>query len=181
MAGKPSFIILALVLVSWGGGQSAAAQVAHAIPRTETYTLTGQKLSLPSDLRERATILILGFGRHSQDATTAWERPVRLQLARLNLIQFYDMAMIAEVPSIMRSWVIRAIKHKVPEVVQPNFVPLTDDETEWKQAAGYSDGQSEAAYVMLVDRAGHIVWSTHEPFSPGLFAELRQRSELLVR
>lgn len=144
-------------------------------------TLTGQHLSLPKDLPERATVLIIGFGRHSQDATTAWEKPVRTQLARAGFIGFYDMAMIAEVPGFVRPMVLRAIKHQVPDVLKPNFIPLTDGEDAWKRAAGYVPDQSEAAYVLLVSRSGHVRWASHAAFSPSGFAELRRASEDLAR
>ena len=124
--------------------------------------------------------LILGFGRSSQDATTAWERPTRTQLARPGVIGFYDMAMLAEVPSVLRPLILRTIKHKVPEVLQPNFVPLTESEDRWKQAAAYNADQPEAAYLLVVDRGGEVRWSTHAAYSPAGFAELRQHAETVA-
>lgn len=151
------------------------------IPETNAVTLTGQHLSLPKDLPERATVLIIGFGRHSQDATTAWEKPVRTQLAKSGSIGFYDIAMISEVPGFIRPMVLRAIKHEVPDVLKPNFLPLTNDEDAWKRVAGYAPDQPEAAYVLLVDHSGHVRWASHVAFSPASFADLRRASDDLAR
>src|SRR5579875_2279529 len=87
------------------------------IPPTQTTALDGHTVNLPHDLSSSATVLIIGFGRHSADATTAWEKPVRTQLARTPALGFYDIAMLAEVPGFMRSIVIRAIRHDVPDVL----------------------------------------------------------------
>jgi hypothetical protein len=153
---------------------------AQDIPRMQAVALDGHSVSLPQDLPGRANILILGFGRHSKDATTAWEIPIRTRLAQPNAIAFYDMAMLSEVPGFMRGMVIRAIRHDVPDVLKPNFLPLTEDEDAWKRAAGYATDQPEAAYVMLVDHSGHVVWETHASFSEAALAELRHRAHALA-
>ncbi len=163
----------------WGVAGVAEPNPA-SVPAVQTTTLDGHALALPQGLPAPATVLILGFGRHSQDATTAWEKPVRLQLAHLPGIGFYDMAMIAEVPGFARGFVLHSIRKAVPDVLKPNFVPLVDHEDEWKHAAGYVSDQSEAAYVLLVDHAGKVRWSTHAAFTPGGFAQLTQAAQQLA-
>ena len=143
--------------------------------------MDGHRVELPRQLPGRATVLIVGFGRHSQNATTAWEKPVRLQLAHPPTIGFYDMAMIAEVPSFIRPLVLRSIRHAVPDVLQPNFIPLADQEDAWKRVAGYAPDQPEAAYVLLVDSTGNVRWSTHAAFSPAGFAQLTQAAQQMAK
>lgn len=137
-------------------------------------------MSLPGQLPGRATVLILGFGRHSQEATTAWEKPVRLQLAHPPAIGFYDMAMIAEVPGFIRPLVLRSIRRDVPDVLKPNFIPLMNEEDAWKRVAGYLPDQAEAAYVLLVDRSGRVRWSTHAAFTQSGFAQLTRAAQELA-
>ena len=149
------------------------------IPATQTTALDGHTVTLPAALPARATVLILGFGRHSSDATTAWEKPVRTQLAQPPAIGFYDMAMLAEIPSFIRSLALRSIRKQVPDVLKPNFLPLFDHEDDWKRAVGYTPDQPEAAYVILVDKAGRVRWSTHEAFSPAAFNTLRTQAQHL--
>ncbi len=180
MAGKHCNYPVVLLAMAACCVQPVFAQGARTIPVTKVNNLSGQAISLPGGLPARATVLILGFGRHSQDATTAWERPVRTQLAKPGWIGFYDMAMLAEVPGFMRPLVLRAVKHEVPDVLKPNFLPLTEDEDAWKRVAGYAQDQPEAGYVMLVDRTGRVQWSTHAAYSPIAFAELRRRAEDLA-
>ena len=163
------------------GGNAGAAQAAGvAIPSAQVLTLDGHALSLPRDLPARATVFIVGFGRHSQDATTAWEKPVRLQLAHVPAIGFYDLAMLASVPSFVRPLVLSRVRKAVPDVLKPNFIPLTDNEDAWKRASGYLPDQPEAAYVLLVDATGTVRWSTHASFTPAGFAQLTQEAQRLA-
>lgn len=150
------------------------------IPSGPVTTLADRTVQLPAQLPGRATVLIVGFGRHSQDATTAWEKPVRQQLANPPAVGFYDMAMLSEVPGFVRGLVLRRIRKEVPDVLKPNFVPLFSDEDAWKLVAGYSADQPEAAYVLLVDGHGVVRWSTHAAYTPGGFHQLTQAAQQLA-
>jgi len=152
---------------------------AASIPGTQATALDGHTVAFPHDLSPGATVLILGFSRHSSDNTTAWEKPTRTQLAG-SAIRFYDMAMIAEVPHFARGFAVHSIRKVVPDILKPNFLPLVDQETEWKQAAGYDTQAEDAAYVLLVDHSGNVRWSTHQPFSPALFAQLTEAARTLA-
>jgi hypothetical protein len=171
MAGRALALALGLATTGIVHGQSAGT-----IPATRATALDGHTVSLPQNLGTHATVLILGFGRHSADATTPWEKAVRTQLAQAPAIAFYDMAMLAEVPGFVRPMVVSSIRHKVPPVLQPNFLPLTGEEDAWKHAAGYTPDQPDAAYILLVDHTGHILWSTHAAFTDAGFADLTRRA-----
>ena len=170
----PAPLITALLLLS-------ASAFAATIPAATGTALDGHSVALPRDLSGGATVLILGFTQHSQDATTAWEKPVRASLAGPRPdIAFYDMPFLQDAPSLVRPLIVRAIRKQVPDALQPRFVPLTSGEAAWKQTVGYSKDAPDAAYVLLVDRAGKVRWQTREPFSTAQFARLVQASEALA-
>jgi hypothetical protein len=172
----PAPLLTALLLLS-------ASSLAATIPAATGTALDGQSVSLPRDLSPSATILILGFSQHSQDATTAWERPVRTTLAGPGpkpAIGFYDMPFLQDAPSLIRPLIVRAIRKQVPNALQPRFVPLTSGETAWKQISGYTPTAPDAAYVLLVDRSGSVLWQTHEPYSQVRFDELATAARRLA-
>ena len=150
------------------------------IPATRGIALDGHAVTLPADLPGRASILILGFGRNSADATTAWEKQVQNTLASTPGIGYYDMPMLAEVPSMVRPLVLRSIRKQVPTQLHPNFVPLTSDLDAWKQVTGFTDTAPDAAYVLLVDRSGSVLWKTHDPITPTRFDELSQAARKIA-
>lgn len=158
---------------------TTAAQ-ATTIPASSGTALDGHSISLPRDLVGRATVLILGFTQHSADATTAWEKPVRTTLATTPAIGFYDMPFLEDAPSLIRPLIVRSIRKQVPDALKPNFVPLTSGQTQWKQLTGYTKDAPDAAYVLLVDHNGQVLWQTHEAFTPARFNELATAAHKLA-
>ncbi len=152
---------------------------ANTIPAATGTALDGHVISLPRDLPGRATVLILGFSQHSADATTAWEKTVRNSLASTPAIGYYDMPFLEDAPSLLRPIILRSIRKQVPDFLKPNFVPLTSGEAAWKQTSGFTSAAPDAAYVLLVDKSGHVRWQTHEACSPTLFDQLTQAAQKL--
>ena len=155
------------------------AFAANTIPSATGTALDGHAISLPRDLHGRATVLILGFSQHSADATTAWEKTVRNSFASTPAISYYDMPFLEDAPSLLRPMILRSIRKQVPDFLKPNFVPLTSGEAAWKQTSGFTSAAPDAAYVLLVDKSGHVRWQTHEACSPTLFDQLTQAAQKL--
>jgi hypothetical protein len=157
----------------------AAHATSDTIPSASGTALDGHTISLPRDLNH-ATILILGFSKNSADATTAWEKPIRLGLASPPSIGFYDMPFLQDAPSLLRPLIVRSIRKQVPDALKPNFVPLTTGESNWKQLTNFSPATPDAAYVLLVDRNGKVLWQTHEAFTQARFDELSAAARKLA-
>lgn len=164
--------VFTCALIFTARAEDVAAPPAMHIPMTRATAIDGHSVELPRDLPGRITVMILGFGRKSADPTTAWEKPTRSTLAHLPDIGFLDLPIIAEVPGFIRPMVLRSVRKQVPDVLKPNFIPLTTDESTWKHVAGYQEGEPDAAYVLLVDRSGLVRWSTHGAYTPDRFASM---------
>jgi hypothetical protein len=165
---------------------AAALAAPNSIPWATGTALDGHTVTLPHDLSGGATIIILGFSQRSADSTTAWEVPVRTSLATSSsvlsdqAIRFFDMPFLEDAPSLIRPLIVRSIRKQVPDAVRPNFVPLTSGEHAWKQIAGFSPDAPDAAYVLLVDRSGNVLWQTHEAFSQARFEQLAEAARRLA-
>jgi len=155
------------------------AALFFTIPATTGTALDGHTLTLPHDLSAPATILILGFSRASSDATTAWEKSIRTNLAT-TAIDYYDIAFLQDAPAFIRPAILHNIRKQVPDTLKPHFLPLTTNESAWKQASNFSLSAPDAGYVLLIDRAGNIHWQTHEPFNPARFNELSTAAHQLA-
>jgi hypothetical protein len=160
----------------------AIASTANAttIPAAQGTALDGHSVILPRDLAGRATILILGFTQHSSDNTTAWQKSVGTSLAHGPAINYFDMPFLQEAPSFIRPLIVRSIRKQVPDEIKPRFVPLTAGEDLWKQITGYTPAAADAAYVLLVDRSGNVLWQTHEAYSQSRFNELAAAAHKLA-
>jgi hypothetical protein len=150
------------------------------IPPASGTALDGHAVLLPRDLPGRATILILGFSQHSADATTVWEKSIRTSLANSPSVGYLDMPFLEDAPSFIRPLIVRSIRKQVPPVLHPYFVPLTSGQAAWKQLTGFTASAADAAYVLLVDRNGEVLWQTHEAFSQARFDELASAARKLA-
>jgi hypothetical protein len=159
---------------------ATAATPVAVIPASTGTALDGHSIILPRDLAGRATVLILGFSRNSADSTTAWEKPVRTSLATNPAIGFYDIPFLQDAPSFIRPLILRSIRKQVPDALKPNFVPLTSGQASWKQLTGFTSAAPDAAYVLLVDHSGNVLWQTHEAFTPARFDELATAARKLA-
>jgi hypothetical protein len=174
---KSLVLSLAILVAPIVSAPTSQPQLA-SIPSAKGTALDGRSISLPQDLPGRASILILGFDRNSAGPTTAWEKPIRAQLASppattgFPAIGYLDMPFLEDAPAFIRPLILHSIRNQVPAVLKPNFVPLTSGEAVWKQLTHFSTATPDAAYVLLVDRNGQVRWQTHEPFTPALFQEL---------
>lgn len=157
-----------------------ASHAQTPIPASSGTALDGHTITLPRDLSAPATVLILGFTRSSPDATTAWEKSVRISLAATPSIRYLDIAFLEDVPSLMRPLILRSLRHYVPDRVKPCFLPLTAQEALWKQIAGFSSNDPNAAYILLVDPSGRVHWQTHLPLTPDRFNELAAAARQLA-
>jgi hypothetical protein len=151
---------------------------ATTIPATTAPALDGHTVTLPANAP--ATILIIGFSHKSADTTTAWEKPIRSQLATTPAIDFYDIPFLQDAPAFIRPLILRNIRKQVPDPLKPHFLPLTTNESAWKHLANFSPDSPDAAYVLLIDRTGTIRWQTHDPFSPARFDELTTAARALA-
>jgi hypothetical protein len=158
----------------------AALLLTLTIPTTTGTALDGHTVTLPRDLTAPATILILGFTHASSDATTAWEKSIRASLATTPAIDYYDIAFLEDAPAFIRPAILHNIRKQVPDTLKPHFLPLTTNESAWKQASNFSLSAPDAGYVLLIDRAGNIHWQTHEPFTPARFNELSTAAHQLA-
>ena len=156
----------------------ASGNIPATIPASTGTALDGHSITLPRDLN-RATVLILGFSKDSSGATTAWEKPVRTTLASQS-IGFYDIPFLEDAPSFIRPFILRSIRKQVPDALKPNFVPLTSGQSSWKHLTGFTSAAPDAAYILLVDRSGQVLWQTHDPFTPARFEELATAARKLA-
>jgi hypothetical protein len=164
--GKHHAILLFAALSNTLSGAAPAT-----IPATRGTALDGHTVTLPHDL-SAATILILGFSKNSEANSTAWEKAIIANLAAPPVITYFDIPILADAPSFVRPMILHSMRKQIPDALKPSFLPLTDNESAWKQAASYTASAPDAAYILLVDRTGVVRWQTHEAYNAVVVAQL---------
>ena len=129
------------------------------LPHTEADTLSGKKIVLPDALNGHPAIVVIGFSKRSQSQTAAWSTQLAKDYGTEPRLQRYSIAVLDEVPGLIRGIVISGIRRSVPKEQQDTFVIITRDAKPWRDLAGITN--ADDAYVILFDQTAHVVAQTH--------------------
>ena len=147
------------------------------IPPVHGTTFSDVKVDLPEVLHGKVGILVVGFSQGSRDAVTTWGKKLAIDYYDSPTVLYYEMPMLASVPKLLRGFVQGRIKASVSDRGKPHFLPLTDDETQWRALTHYS--APDVPYILLVDGQGTIRWQTEGPPTDATYAALKQQVNTL--
>ena len=163
--------LLLAFAVQCAGAQANDARAA-VLPPLEGTSFAGSPVKFPDALRGRVNVLVIGFARDSQESAQAWGKALAAHYPADSGVMYYELPVVADVPSLLRNWVIGRIRHSISVAARPHFVPVIDDEAAWKQAAGA--GPESDACVLVVDGQGSVRWHYQGASSAEKFAELER-------
>ena len=169
------FLLLAgtaLLSATLGAARVSAAQV----PRFEGETLSGKQVVMPQAQRGRFALLIIGFTQASGRQSADWAK-LTSPLEEAGLCDVWSVAVLEDVPRLLRGVVARGIRSGVPKNRQDRFL-LVYRGAELKQAVGSGPDQFQAgddAWLLLIDMTGSIQWRRHGPVSDAGLRELRNQ------
>ena len=156
-------LLLALIITS-----SSHHALGQVLPQTEARTLSDKKILLPQALRG-TTVIVIGFTHASRNPAAAWGKRIAQAFGHSD-VQYYQAAMLQDVPRFIRGMVTSGIRKGVPPSEHDRFLLLFDKEDEWKKVVQFSE--SDAAYVLLLDREAKVIWTTHRNVDDNAVAEL---------
>lgn len=166
MRAIPAILLLLAIGVT---GAVSAAESASIFPTLPTRSLDGAAVRVPTDVADGPVLLIVGFTRASREQTKAWSQRV----AAAGMPIAYSVAVIEDVPGLLRGMVTRGMRKGVPVEMQARFLLVTEDVTRWKALSGFVQDQEDAAYLLLLDSDRRIVWRHAGPLDESAWRELR--------
>ena len=130
-----------------------------SLPAAEGQTLEGEKVLLPTALRGRPAVLVLGFSKGSTQEARSWSRELHRAETSQGRDDVYDLVMLERVPPLLRGLVQAQIRREVPPSLRSHFIALTSRESEWRALANVAS--ADDIYILVVDRFGKLRWETH--------------------
>jgi hypothetical protein len=149
----PKKVSLSILMACLLAAMSAFA--ATVMPTVKVEPLAGSSLTLPDDLPHGPCVFVVGFSKASRTQTMQWSQRLEHE-ALADQASIYSVAVIEDVPALMRGFVIRGISSGVPDALHHRFLVATSNAAAWKDAVSYSD--ADAAYLVLVNSDREIVW-----------------------
>lgn len=147
---------------------NATVRAGEALPVLPVQTLNGKALTLPAAWPAQPVLLIAGFSRASRDPCRAWSE--RLRNEPPADLAVYQMAVIDDVPGLLRGLVTRAMRKGVPPALHERFLLVTEQGQAWRQLAGYA--QPDAAYLLLFDAQHQLRWHRVGPVNEAAYRAL---------
>ncbi len=144
------------------GFVACASTSPSSVPRAPVETLTGARLELSRDIAPNLAVLIIGFTKASRTQATEWSRRLEPELPRISKAQVFQVAVLADVPWLLRGFVIRQIRASVPKAMHPRSLLALEDADAWKRLAAFGD--ADAAYLVLLGH-GELLWRSHGPLT----------------
>ena len=149
----------------------AAQAPSTQIPAIHADTLAGEHVRLPADLRGKSAVLVLGFGKDARTQVRDWGKRLATDYFTSPTILFYEMPVVAGVPRFLRGMVMKQIGSEVSDRGKHHFVPITDNESRWRALAHVTDANQ--AYILVVDAAGNVQWTTTGPLTDTAYTTLQ--------
>ena len=155
----------------------AAFAWSEPLPVFRLNSLSGHAVTLPSAARGHAAILIIGFTSGSAKASSAWRQRIDKELGSSTGLIVYDIAILEDVPRLVRGFVVGSIRKGTPAPRQDTFLTTFQDEKAWKQVVGYSE--KDDSYLVILNSDGAILWQMHGICTDAEFATFREHARVL--
>jgi hypothetical protein len=133
-----------------------------------TQNLKGEPRMFPADVAQGRAVFVVTFSKSASDEGSQWTRKLRENEKTL-AASIYQIAILENIPSFFRSFVISALRRAIPKNLHDHFWIATSASKEWQERIG---SQSlDEAHVFVLEGRSQITWRFH-----GVFSESRLQS-----
>lgn len=139
-----------------------AAALSIAGMNLSTQNLKGEARVFPADVSGGRAVVVLTFSKSASDEATQWTRKLRENQPKI-AAGIYHIAVLQDVPSLFRSFVVAGMRRAIPRELHDNFWIATSSAQEWQDRTG-SRSLADAHVFVLEDRR-QIVWRFNGPFA----------------
>lgn len=160
-----------------GGAQTL--QAGAALPQVQGTTLDGENITLPDAARGKVALLIITFSKAAGEHARVWNDHFIQDYPQDDKATSYSIAMLEDVPSLLRGVVRSGIKRSVPPARRRRFVTVAKDEAQWKKYVGMKEEKD--ACLLLLDSDGLLRWTQQGVFDPAAYQALKARIAELVK
>jgi hypothetical protein len=133
-------------------------------PTVTSENLEGTAMTLPADFAGERNIVFVAFERRQQDEVDTWVPFVKGLVARTPNTDFYEIPTIKRMMGIIRWTINRGMRGGIPDVAaRERTVTLYIEKEPFKRSLAIAT--EETIQVLIVDRAGSVLWRTTGAFT----------------
>jgi ATP10 protein len=170
-------LCITLMLVALASGQ--ALQPGAVLPQIKGTSLDEHEITLPDAAGGRIALMIITFTKAGGERGREWMERFSKDYPQDHQVTSYSIAMLEDVPSMLRGLVRGGIKRGVPASMRRRFITVIKDQNQWKQYTGMKDDKN--AYLFLLDGKSRIVWTHQGAFEAATYEALKLKISGLVQ
>ena len=149
---------------------TAGLPIGQPLPELRGDTLSGRHAALPRDVAGNVALLVFGFSYDSRFAVEDWIKRFRAEFGQNPKITFYEIPMIGG-PARLAKWFIDGGMRKgTAKADQDHVITIYGATAPWEERLGVT--AKDAAYLILLDRQGNIVWRHGGKFEESPYKDL---------
>lgn len=126
------------------------------LPPLRGEFLSGRRAVLPDAARGRVALVALGFSYDSRFAVEAWTARFRQDFGADSAFTFFEVPVIGGMARVARPFIDGGMRRGTPKALHENVITVYGGASEWKLRLGFRE--PDDAYLVLLDRAGQVVW-----------------------
>ena len=150
------FLGFVAALMASEAAPAAGLAIGDTLPTLRGEFLSGRPAVLPQASSGRVALLLLGFTYDSRFAVEAWTRRFRQEFDQQPKVTFYEIPMIGGIARLGKWFIDSGMRRGTPKADHENVITVYGGTDSWKQRVSYGD--PGAAYLILIDRNGKVVW-----------------------
>ena len=169
-----SALLLALLVTAAAACASPIAELlpGQALPSLTGHYLTARGAMLPQASAGRIAFLSLGFTAGSRKQVEAWTQRFRSLHGTDSAFTYYEIPVLGGAARIARPMIDSGMKRGTPPELHEHVITVWQGAGDWKRRVGYK--APDAAYNILLDRSGHVVWRHAGPVSDAAWEALER-------
>ena len=121
-------------------------QPGSPLPQIKGTSLDDQEITLPDVAAGKETLLIITFSKAAGERARSWNDPFFKDYPQDDKVTSYAIAMLEDVPGLLRGMVRGGIRRGVPAPMRRRFLTVIKGEAEWRKHAGVQDDKD--AYLL---------------------------------
>ena len=126
-------------------------------PNVEGNNLEGEHFKLPADFKGDLNVVLVAFQRDQQDDVDTWMPFLKTLGERRRDLRVYELPTLGRRYRMMRPFIDGGMRRGIPDrAVREGTITLYIDKSPFREALRLGD--EERIYVLLVDRAGRVMW-----------------------
>jgi hypothetical protein len=158
---------------------AAALTVGTPMPRLEGENLRGHKAVLPDAARGKVTLVAVGFTYESRRPVEAWTRRFHHEFGQNPETAFFEVPMISGMARLAKLFINSGMRRGTVKEDHEKVITVYGGASDWKERLAVGD--TDAAYLILLDRAGRVRWRHSGPFAESAWPELKEATEAALQ